>query len=229
MNEYTMIQLKKHQIKELAAIDTPTISNAIERLNVRCPTEGFMGREIKSLYPELGVMVGYAVTATIDSTTPSMRKEKRMKEFFQAIKESYKPVVLVLKTEGPKLSHTCVFGEIIAMAVKKLKAVGVVTDGCIRDLKQIRKLGFNVFAAGTVASHGIPSLTNVNASVKVGGIKVKSGDLIHGDENGILNIPWECIGNVIEEAKKVLVEEKSIIKSLHKYGLSSEVMKFFCG
>jgi 4-hydroxy-4-methyl-2-oxoglutarate aldolase len=62
-------RLTANQLETLRRIDSPTISNAIETFNVRPHTEGFMGMEIKSLMPELGVTVGYAVTLTADSQT----------------------------------------------------------------------------------------------------------------------------------------------------------------
>ena len=64
--------LTSEQIEALRAVDTPTVCNAIERFGVRGRVEGFLGMDIRSLTPELGTMLGYAVTVTVDSTTPDV-------------------------------------------------------------------------------------------------------------------------------------------------------------
>ena len=61
--------LSDRQIHELKNIDTPTVSNAIEQFHLRPLNEGFMGMEIRCFFPELGVMVGHALTLTVDTTT----------------------------------------------------------------------------------------------------------------------------------------------------------------
>ena len=70
-----MNQLTDEQIRALQEIDTPTICNAIETFNVRGRIEGFLGMDIRCLSPELGTMVGYALTVTVDSTTPDMPRD----------------------------------------------------------------------------------------------------------------------------------------------------------
>lgn len=219
--------LSDTQTRELASIDTPTISNAIEEFNVRSPTEGYTGPEVRCLLPELGVMVGYAVLATADTTTPSTEKERSMGEIFKAIQESPKPVVLVIKSEGLLPLRTCSMGEVAALAMRRLGAVGVVTDGCVRDISQLRKIGFAAFAAGTVASHGIPSVRKAEGPVWIAGMRVAQGDLIHGDENGLVNIPQECLAGIAVEARKILAEEKSVIEAMDSPDFPANVMPFF--
>ena len=63
--------LNNAQIEALKSVDTPTICNAIEAFEERCCTEGYMGMNIRCLTPDFGTMLGYAVTVTVDSTTPA--------------------------------------------------------------------------------------------------------------------------------------------------------------
>ena len=69
-----MKYLTEDQINELKAIDTPTVANAVETHDSRLNTEGFMGWNIKCQFPDLGVMVGQAVTATLNTTTTGKEK-----------------------------------------------------------------------------------------------------------------------------------------------------------
>lgn len=224
-----MKRLTDHQIGELASIDSPTISNAIEHFELRHPTEGYMGPEIRCLLPELGAMVGYVVTATADTTTPNKRQELQIPELLQAIEDSYGPVVLVVKSEGTRPARTCVIGEMISTMMKRIGAIGVVTDGCVRDVQQIRKLGFHLFATGTVVSHGIPSLAKINEPVEVSGVRLEPGDLVHGDENGLQKVPWECVNSLADKAMKILADEGRIIEGVKAAELPPDVKAFFYG
>ncbi|MBI2844277.1 MAG: hypothetical protein HYX78_12825 [Armatimonadetes bacterium] len=209
-----MKQLSEDLIRELRAIDSPTIANAIESFCVRSDIEGFTGPAIRCLTPTLSPVLGYAVTATVDSTTPSKDRERAMLEFFRAIMESPKPVVVALKSEGLIPSRTCVIGEMISRTMQKMGAVGLVTDGCVRDLEPLRQIGFMTFGIGSMASHGIPSLRKVNLPIDVDGMLVEPGDLIHGDENGVVKIPWACIDGLLDAAKKVLEGEQQTIRNI---------------
>ncbi len=222
-----MKQLSEAQIRELAAIDSPTISNAIEKFEVRNPVEGFTGPEIKCLSPGLGAMLGYVVTVAADTTTPSTSKEHTMHELFAAVEKSPKPVVLVIKAEGLQPIRTCPFGDMIGLTLQRLGAVGVVTDGCVRDVPQLRRAGFHVFAAGTVASHGIPALRKVNVPVDIGGLRLAAEDIVHGDENGIVKIPGECIDGLAEEVQRILAEEESVVEAINSPEFPDSVMPYF--
>ena len=62
--------LTPEQIQELQSIDSATLANAIEGFKVRDAVEGYVGMDIRCQFPDLGVMVGYAVTAVVDGTSP---------------------------------------------------------------------------------------------------------------------------------------------------------------
>ena len=89
------------QLDELRQIDSPTVSNAIEALQVRPRLEGFAGWELRCAFPELGSTVGYAVTCTADSTTESRRQERGLMALWAALEAGPKPSVLVMKDIGP--------------------------------------------------------------------------------------------------------------------------------
>src|SRR5687768_10181149 len=141
------------QLERLRRIDSPTIANAIERFEVRSHTSGFTGTDIRCLSPELGVMVGYAVTATCDSQTEEARFDPRVwLDVLRAVEVSPKPAVLVFQDIGPQPSHSCHFGDGMATVTHRLGAIGLVTNGGVRDLAGCRALGFHYHAAGTVVS-----------------------------------------------------------------------------
>ncbi len=221
--------LSKQQIEELRSIDTPTISNAIEKFNLRCQTEGFMGMEIRCLFPEFGVMFGRAVTVTVDTTTPDTKKQKRVSELIEAIEKSPGPVVVIMKVKGPKPEHTCVIGDVMGMGMKQAGAVGLVTDGGVRDLEGLKSIKFKVFAGGAVPSHGILSIDEFNSPVEISGVKISEGDLIHGDENGVVKVPWECVDRLCAQARKVLEREKKIKDAINSPDFGTQAIRHIYG
>ncbi|MDQ7037437.1 MAG: RraA family protein [Anaerolineae bacterium] len=196
----------------MKAIDTPTICNAIETFKVRGRIEGFFGMDIKCLFPEMGSMVGYAVTVKVDSTTPNIPRDNDVwKQWVLAMDAAPKPIVLVFQDVGPELRKSAHSGEVMCTLAARLGCVGLVTDGGVRDVNQVREMGFQYFAAGTVASHGNPRLLEVNVPVTLDGVTVNRGDLLHGDINGLTTIPLEIAAQISAEVEQVRNKEQPLI------------------
>jgi 4-hydroxy-4-methyl-2-oxoglutarate aldolase len=175
---------------KLAATDSPTLSNAIEATNARPLIEGFAGPDVRCLFPQLGVMLGYAVTVQIDTTSPGPPAiGVGLRELTERVEASPQPTVLVYQDIGPRRGGAAIFGEYAARLMMRLGAVGVVTDGAVRDVPEVEALGMHYFARGSVVSHGNPRLVRVGVPVVIDGLYVETGDLIHGDANGILKVP----------------------------------------
>ena len=160
--------LTPEQLAELRSMDSPTVANAIEAFKVRDDTQGFLGMDVPCHTPEFGVMVGYAVTATANSMAPGRARDRRgLMKLFDAVAAAPKPSVLVIKEVGPKPTHSCFLGDVIATITKRLGAIGIVTDGGVRDLEGVRPLGYHVFAAGFVVAHGTFNIEEVGIPVEI--------------------------------------------------------------
>src|SRR5689334_14088272 len=118
--------------QKLQSFDSPTISNAIEGLNLRDRIEGYASMELRCMFPDLKPMVGHAVTCTADSTSPGRRDSNALIALFEAIKAMPKPVIVVAQNCGPDRLRSCFTGDMAATAYQRLGAVGIVTDGGIR-------------------------------------------------------------------------------------------------
>ena len=205
-------------IDELRKFDAATLSNAIERLDIRDRIEGFTSREVRCRFPELPPMVGYAVTCTADSTYPGKPRVNKLSEFIDAVAAAPKPAVVAIQNTGHDALKSCFIGDMICAVYQKLGAVGVVTDGGYRDLQGIRKRapGFHVFGPGCVVSHGNVVIMDIGVPVTVGGMPVEPGDLLHGDDNGVLRIPNGRAADVVEQAKVVRDVEGRLFDYLEK-------------
>jgi regulator of RNase E activity RraA len=156
-------------------------------------------------------MVGYAVTATADSTTPGRpRRREGTVRLFEAVAAAPKPSVLVIQDVGPKRTHACLLGDVIATLSQRLGAIGVVTDGGVRDLDGIRPLRFHVFAAGLVVAHGTFNILEVGLPVEISGVRIQPGDLLHGNPSGVITIPLEIADRLYAECLKVRERETAL-------------------
>jgi 4-hydroxy-4-methyl-2-oxoglutarate aldolase len=205
-------QLSLEQIEALRAIDTPTVCNAIEKFGVRGRVEGFFGMDIRCLSPELGTMVGYAITVTVDSTTPEVPQTREAwHAWLKAMEASPKPGVLVLKDVGPQPRKSAHLGEVMGTIARRLDVVGVISDGGVRDILELRRLGLHCFGPGLVPAHGNPRLIEVNVSVEIDGVRIEPGQLLHGDINGVTTIPLSIADKVAEAAARVHEDEGQLM------------------
>lgn len=207
-----MYPLTDEQIQELKTIDTPTVCNAIEKFKVRGRVQGFMGMDIRCLLPELGTMVGYAVTVTVDSTTEDAQLDTQAWfNWMKAMEVSAKPAVVVFKDIGPAPRKSAHLGEVMATIAARLGVVGIVTDGGLRDIVEVKQVGLQCFAKGLVPAHGNPRLIEVGVPVTIDGVRIEPGDLLHGDANGVTAIPREIAGQVAQAAAEVRAEEAQLM------------------
>ena len=192
--------LSPEQLDALRRIDSPTIANAIETFNLRPRVAGYVGYDIRCIFPDLPPMVGYAVTCTVDSTTEG-RQGIGFNRLYELLEQAPKPAVVVMQDVGNDRLHSCHAGEVMSTTMKRLGAVGILTDGGLRDVREVGALGnFHYFCAGLVVSHGNPICVSVGDEVTISGMRVRPGDLLHGDVNGVVMAPEECAGQVAEAA-----------------------------
>ena len=197
----------------LRTIDTPTVANAIEVLKVRPRTEGFPSVDLRCLFPEMGVMCGYAVTAQVETVSAGNAiTEERFVELFEAVEATRKPAVVVVQEIGRNPGWAAHSGEVMATIFSKLGAIGLITDCAVRDLSAVRRLPFHYFARGAVSSHAHFRIVRSNVPVEVLGMTVHPGALLHGDENGVITVPEENRESLSAAIEQVLSNERKLLE-----------------
>lgn len=177
-------------LEYVKTVDTPTLSNAIEMLGVRPRSAGFAPLTIRCLFPELGRMAGYAVTAQVETVTQTGPGGPQGHiELYRLLEAGRKPAVIVLQEIGGFGDFAAHCGEVMATFFTRLGAVGLVSDCAVRDLPEVRALGFQFFARGACASHAYFRIVRTGVPVTVCGMPVQPGELLHGDENGLITVP----------------------------------------
>ena len=172
----------------LRGFDSCTISNAIERFNVRLRNEGFLSGVARCRFPKLPPMVGYAATARIRTASPPMAHRcyyDRM-DWWNYVASLPKPRVMVLQDAGQNPGLGAFVGEIHAAIGVALNCVGCITNGAVRDLPAVEAMGFQMFASLTSVSHAYAHIAEFGAPVEIDTLKISSGDLLHGDRHGVV-------------------------------------------
>ncbi len=213
-------------IEKLKAVDSPTLSNAIETLKLRPHAEGFTPLQVRCLFPELGRMCGYAVTAHVETVTQMHKtQESTFLELFQAVADSPKPAVVVFQEIGGHGDYAAHCGEVMGTIFTRLGAVGLVSDCGVRDVPEVRALRFHYFALGAVVSHASFHIVRVGVPVQVRGLAIQPGDLLHGDENGLLKIPHAAYDKLPDAVEAVRNRERKLMESVRAPGFSVDQLK----
>lgn len=209
--------------QKLLSVDSPTISNAVERFKLRSRREGYMGPQIQCRFPDMGRVVGYATTCTIveyDEAFPPDPVERF--RWVESIANSPKPALCVVADHCHRKGWSSHWGEIVGTQVQTLGATAIITDGAVRDLEALHAMGMKVWSEHVVVSHGYIDVGQANVPVEVAGLVVNPGDLLHADCNGVVSIPHEILDELPAMIDKVLADEADTLAHLRKHGYDLE-------
>jgi len=123
--------------------------------------------------------------------------------------------VIVIDASGDM--NSAIFGEIMVRMAEKKNLAGYLVDGCIRDSGAIKKMNFPVFARG-VSPKGPykDGPGEINLPISCGGVIIRPGDIIVGDEDGVVVIPPEEAENILQKAIAKEEKEKKIMENIEK-------------
>lgn len=204
--------LTNEQLQELRAWPSPAIANAIETFDVRARNLGFMSPEIVCRFPELAPIVGYAATCKIRASVPPGQdpETKPAADWWAFVESVPAPRIIVIQDlDQPPIGSF--WGEVNGNVHKALGAIGVITDGGVRDLDEVRALGFQFLSKEILVSHAYVHILEIGAPVTVGGLTVQPGDLLHADQHGVIQIPHAIADKVAAAAQAVEDRERVII------------------
>lgn len=209
----------------LRTIDTPTITNVVATypksplcLGLYNPwTENwYTDSSIRCIYPEIGPIVGYAVTCVYGLPDPNFTGRLTFMDVIDALDAMKKPTILVIEQKWPDglIRKAGLAGEIMVTSMKAVGCVGMISNGPSRDVDAIRKMNFQLMLGGVTAGHGEMAVQAVNVPVSVGGMDVAPGELIHMDENGAVKFPADRAEQVLANARATLAEEQEFFARL---------------
>jgi 4-hydroxy-4-methyl-2-oxoglutarate aldolase len=214
--------LTPEQFDALRRMDGCSLANAIETFNVRLRNEGFAGHShVHCVFTNLPAMLGYAVTGRIRSATPplvsSLPAPRTLSflhrtDWWDYILTVPAPRVVVLQDVDSSPGVGAFMGEVHSTICGELGCVGYVTNGAVRDLEAVRAKGFHFFAGHISVSHAYVHITDFGDPVEIGGLRIRPGDLVHGDRHGVQTIPKKIAAQIPAAAAALWKQERRIIE-----------------
>ncbi|MDP9482973.1 MAG: RraA family protein [Chloroflexota bacterium] len=167
------------------------VADALDALGQR---QQCLPSDIRPL-PPAGVLVGFAATCR---TRPH---DTGLGDPYAGLRRVLASLtaddVLVIATE--RSNDYAVWGELVSIVASTAGAVGTVTDGLVRDLEQLERLGYRTFARGTTpidVGHRA-DYVGFGEPVQIDGVAIRRGDLIVGDIDGTVIVPGEMVSQVV--------------------------------
>src|SRR5262245_11138619 len=189
---------------ELKRWNTPTIYNGWEQITRHnSAADAFNLEETRDFMPQMGPMVGYALTVVCEPSNGEHRKTNpnRWSEYRRYVASVPGPkIVVVQDLDKPKV-YGAYWGEVNSNIHRALGCIGTIMDGAIRDVDEMTNAGFKAIARRFCVGHACSCPVRWGGEVEVFGRKIQPGQLIHADKHGFLAIPFGEEKRLLEAAR----------------------------
>ena len=216
MSTHSDSLIARAKVEALRRFDAGTLSNAIELLNLRPRNEGYIrDRQVSCLFPRLPPVAGFAATGRIRSASQPVHGHYYYDhaEWWRYVASVPPPRIVVLFDADDPPGAGALFGELHARICAALDCVAYISNGAVRDLAAIERLGFPLFAGSVSPSHAYAHVVDFGGEIEIGGLKIQPGDLLFGDCNGVLSVPAAAVPHLPKLASEVLDREHAFIRT----------------
>ena len=205
--------LAPEHFEALRSLNTCQISDGIETFGVRLRNEGFVRNGIRCLFPDLPPLLGYAVTAKIRTDEPPMTGKSfpDRVDWWNFLLSVPSPRIVVLQDVGKSPGVGSCAGEVHSHIFKSLACTGLVTNGAVRDLPAVKAMGFSLFATKVAVSRAYYHMLEFGRPVDIGELKIQPGDLLQGDQHGIISVPISIATEIPAAAARIAELERNVI------------------
>lgn len=203
-DERNNTRLGHSELLELKRWNTPTIYNGWEQITTRdSARENFNLEVCHDFMPQMGPMVGYAVTVVIEPGNPEHVKANRnaWSEYRRYVAAAQGPKIVVVQDLNKPVAFGSFWGEVNSNIHRALGCIGTITDGAIRDVDEMNNAGFKAIARQLCVGHAKAFPVRWDCEVTVFGCPIRPGQLIHADKHGFLVIPESDQGRLLEAAR----------------------------
>ena len=198
------MSISHSDLLQLKRWNTPTIYNGWEQITKRNPCADAVNlEETRDFMPQMGPMVGYAVTVVIEPSNPAHRaaNANAWDEYRRYVASVAGPKIVVVQDLDKPGAVGAFWGEVNSNMHRALGCVGTITDGAIRDVDEMTNAGFKALARRLCVGHAAVHPVRWNVEVEVFGRKVAPGDLIHADKHGFIVIAPDEQPGLLEAAR----------------------------
>ncbi len=194
--------LSHGDLLQLKRWNTPTIYNGWEQITSHdVAAAGWNPEETRDFMPQMGPMVGRAVTLVVEPSNPTHKAQAMAwDDYRRHVAEADGPTIVVVQDlDAPRVVGSF-WGEVNANVHRALGCVGTITDGAIRDLDEMTNAGFKALARRLCVGHAHVAPVRWGVPVTVFGREIRPGQLIHADKHGFLAVPAEDEARLLEAA-----------------------------
>ncbi|HWB54272.1 MAG TPA: RraA family protein [Tepidisphaeraceae bacterium] len=190
-------------------MSTPTVFNGWEQVTQQnVGREGFNLEPTQDFMPGFGPMAGYAVTLVIQlSRRPDDYNPDAMFDYLKYLASVPTPTIAVVQDLDKPQCYGSAWGEVFATIHRAFGCVGTITDGGVRDIDEMAKVGFKVISRHLCVGHGAGGIVDFNCPLEVFGRKIVPGQFIHADKHGFLAIPPGDENRLFEAAQHMDASE----------------------
>lgn len=223
--------LTAKEFEALRELDACTLANAIETFHERLRNEGFMDNSIHCLFPRLQPMLGYAATIKIRGSAPPTAADPypQRTDWWDYVAALPAPRVVVVQDVSSRPGLGSLVGVVHMNILRALQCVGVVTNGSVRNIPAAENAGFHMFAGSVTVSHAYIHIVEIGQPIEVAGLKIKSGDLLHGDVHGVQTVPLDIAAKVPAVAAQIAAKEQALIQLCHSPEFTLEKLRSAVG
>lgn len=192
MSASPTFSLSHADLLQLKRWNTPTIYNGWEQITRHNPAAvGFNLEETRDFMPQMGPMVGYAVTVVFEPSNPHHPKNnpQAWSEYRRYVASVPDPKIVVVQDLDKPRVIGAFWGEVNSNIHRALGCVGTIVDGAIRDVDEMTSAGFKALARRLCVGHAFSTPVRWGGDVEVFGTKITPGQLIHADKHGFLAVP----------------------------------------
>jgi len=150
-------------------------------------------------------------------------------DWWELLKSESTPRVLVIEDVDARPGRGSLVGPVHACILKAFGFVGVITNGAIRGRSSFERMGMGAFAGNISPAHAYSHVIEAGVPVEVAGLRVAPGDLVHGDENGVVMVPPAVVDNVVVAAQSFHQRERRICEYCGSGGFSTEGLRRMMG
>lgn len=197
-------RLSHADLLELKRWNTPTIYNGWEQITRHdASKDAFNLEEVRDFMPQMGPMVGHALTVVCEPSNPRHPRENpgAWVAYRSYVASLPGPKIVVVQDLDKPRTIGAFWGEVNSNIHKALGCVGTITDGAIRDLDEMTNAGFKALARRLCVGHAFSTVVRWGCEVEVFGRKVQPGQLIHADKHGFLAVPPEDEARLLDAAR----------------------------
>lgn len=210
----TFNRLEPSVLEELRELDSCNVANAIETFGIRLRNTGFSDSSIQCFRGGERSMVGYAATLRIRTAEPPMEGESYFYrldwlDYFSTIPF---PRILVMEDLDVPPGLGSFIGDVHVNILKALGCISIVTNGAVRDVEAAQALGLQMFAHNLSVSHAFAHVLDFGGPIRVGGMDVRSGEILHGDRHGLQTVPFEIAPQIPSAVQRMKDEEQEIVR-----------------